>query len=253
MSKTARPDVAVIVVAAGSGQRLGHGIPKAKVALAGRPILEHALHGILAARIAQHVVVVLPAGDAELRDLCAATVTPATGAELIMVDGGSSRAESVQNALAQLGENTKSVLVHDAARALTPHAVFDRVLAELDAGAQAVIPAIAVVDTIKTVEPTPSGANHEIVTGTLERGSLRSVQTPQGFDLAALRAAHHQALSSGRGPESITDDAMLLESQGVPVHVVHGSDFSLKITTPLDLVTAEGLLQGPLAPRWTEG
>jgi 2-C-methyl-D-erythritol 4-phosphate cytidylyltransferase len=92
------------------------------------------------------------------------------------------------------------------------------------------------------------------VTGTAPREELRSVQTPQGFRLSTLHDAHRAASRFDEAQAAaVTDDAMLVELLGVPVHAVHGSTQSLKITTPLDLIIAEGLLEGPLGIRWVEG
>lgn len=262
------PSLAVIVVAAGSGQRLGFGIPKAAVPLSGESILLHALRGVAAAGVARQICVALPAGDRQLADICATFAAElarssagvrgtAAHPAVTTVDGGATRQDSVQSALAGLLEGTEKVLVHDAARALTPASVFRRVVDALKAGAVAVIPAIPVVDTIKMVTPTEGSAATmapEVVTGTAVRGQLRAVQTPQGFDVDTLLRAHATADDFDvETAASITDDAMLVEFLGLPVHVVVGSTQSLKITTPLDLVIAEGLLEGPLGARWSEG
>jgi 2-C-methyl-D-erythritol 4-phosphate cytidylyltransferase len=253
------PATAVIVVAAGSGQRLGYGMPKARVPLGGEPILMHALRGIVASGVADQVCVALPEGDGLLRELCDDFRTELVdgGPLLTLVDGGASRADSVRAAMAALESGTQAVLVHDAARALTPEAVFHRVVDALAAGAKAVIPVMPVVDTVKTVEPTTGDCTAiapEVVTGTAARETLRAVQTPQGFDLATLRRAHEAAAGFDPGQAAaVTDDAMLVELLGVPVHAVRGASQSLKITTPLDLIIAEGLLEGPLGARWVEG
>ncbi|MCB5273251.1 2-C-methyl-D-erythritol 4-phosphate cytidylyltransferase [Arthrobacter sp. SO5] len=267
-SASTTPVTAVIVVAAGSGQRLGYGMPKAKVPLGGDSILTHALRGVAAAGIARQICVAIPPGDEELRDLCEAFAQDLNterqrggdGGQfpvVTVVDGGATRAESVRAALAALLPDTVSVLVHDAARALTPEAVFHRVSHALAAGALAVIPVIPVVDTVKTVEATTgdgAAIAPELVTGTAARETLRAVQTPQGFELATLQRAHDAAASFDAGQAAaVTDDAMLVELLGVPVHAVRGASQSLKITTPLDLIIAEGLLEGPLGARWVEG
>ncbi|OFI38664.1 2-C-methyl-D-erythritol 4-phosphate cytidylyltransferase [Arthrobacter sp. SW1] len=250
---------AVVVVAAGSGQRLGYGMPKARVPLGGETILTHALRGVAAAGIARQVCVAVPEGDSELRALCEefAAENGPDGPLLSVVDGGATRSESVRAALEAVLEGTRWVLVHDAARALTPDRVFHRVADALAAGAKAVIPAMPVVDTVKTVVASEGGDAEiapELVTGTAPREELRAVQTPQGFDLETLLQAHDSAASSGDGhAAAITDDAMLVELLGTPVHVVKGASQSLKITTPLDLIIAEGLLEGPLGMRWVEG
>ena len=254
-----RPITAVILVAAGSGQRLGYGMPKAAVPLGGEPILLHALRGIVASGVASQVCVALPAGDDGLRQLCEDfRVELVDGGPLLTtVDGGATRADSVRSALAALEDGTEAVLVHDAARALTPESVFHRVAQALAAGALAVIPVIPVVDTVKTVAATEgrdADIAPELVTGTAPREELRAVQTPQGFNLETLRQAHQSALRFDEAQAAaVTDDAMLVELLGVPVHAVRGASQSLKITTPLDLIIAEGLLEGPLGVRWVEG
>lgn len=247
----ALPKVAVIIVAAGSGQRLGYGLPKAQVPLGGRTILEYALQGAVESGVADRICVAVPEGDTALRAICARFRSPVP---ISTVDGGTSRSESVRRALAGIGAGPGGVLVHDAARALTPPEVFRRVARALSGGAKAVVPAVAVVDTIKTA--APSGPDQhtiaaEKVSGTPDRSLLRAVQTPQGFDAAVLAEAHRNA--AGLDPDGITDDAMLLESLGQDVFLVHGSPLSLKITSPLDLVVAEALLAGQQPRRIMEG
>ncbi|MDP9889295.1 2-C-methyl-D-erythritol 4-phosphate cytidylyltransferase [Pseudarthrobacter enclensis] len=250
---------AVILVAAGSGQRLGYGMPKAAVPLGGEPILMHALRGIVASGIASQVCVALPAGDQGLRRLCDDFREELAdgGPLLTLVDGGSTRADSVRAGIAGLMEGIEAVLVHDAARALTPESVFHRVSDALAAGADAVIPVLPVVDTIKTVSTTAGDSTAvapEVVTGTARREELRAVQTPQGFTINTLLQAHQAAQAMDQEQAAaVTDDAMLVEVLGTPVYAVRGSTQSLKITTPLDLIFAEGLLEGPLGARWVEG
>lgn len=250
---------AVILVAAGSGQRLGYGMPKAAVPLGGEPILMHALRGIVASGIASQVCVALPAGDQGLRRLCDDFREELAdgGPLLTLVDGGSTRADSVRAGIAGLMEGIEAVLVHDAARALTPESVFHRVSDALAAGADAVIPVLPVVDTIKTVSTTAGDSTAvapEVVTGTARREELRAVQTPQGFAINTLLQAHQAAQAMDQEQAAaVTDDAMLVEVLGTPVYAVRGSTQSLKITTPLDLIFAEGLLEGPLGARWVEG
>lgn len=222
--------VGVVLVAAGAGQRLGHGMPKALVRCAGRTLLEHALAGVLASGIAHNVCVVVPPGDTELRATISAL--PQSRANITAVDGGADRPGSVRAGLAGLPEDVDIVLVHDAARALTPPAVFHAVVTAVAGGAAAVVPGIAVPDTIKVVEGG-------IVTATPRRTSLRAIQTPQGFDAATLRRAHSEAGSA----ENITDDAMLVESLGIPVTVTDGDPLAFKVTTPHDLMLAEALVR----------
>ncbi|GAA2868303.1 2-C-methyl-D-erythritol 4-phosphate cytidylyltransferase [Paenarthrobacter ilicis] len=254
-----RAVTAVIVVAAGSGERLGYGMPKAQVPLGGETILMHALRGVVASDVARQICVAVPQGDTILREQIAGFTVDLVdgGPEITVVDGGSSRADSVRAALAALEDGTQFVLVHDAARALAPERVFQRVSDALAAGAKAVIPVMPVVDTIKTVAATDAGDDSiapEVVTGTAPREQLRAVQTPQGFELDTLRRAHQAAGTfDHKQSAAVTDDAMLVELLGSPVHAVRGASQSLKITTPLDLIIAEGLLEGPLGMRWVEG
>lgn len=263
------PVMAAIVVAAGSGERLRYGIPKARVPLGEASILTHALRGVAAAGIVRQICVAVPGGDEAMAGICndfARELGADSGQPegtlanplVTVVDGGASRPESVRAALAAVLGGTDAVLVHDAARALTPENVFKRVAEALAAGATAVIPAVPVVDTIKTVTAASAAGDAavapEVVTGTAAREELRAVQTPQGFALKTLLAAHESAaLLDDAQAAAITDDAMLVESIGEPVYVVRGSTQSLKITTPLDLIIAEGLLEGPLGVRWVEG
>jgi len=216
--------VAAIVVAAGSGSRLGADVPKAFVRVAGRSLLEHAVAGLRAHPRVTSCVVVAPADLVDLaREL--------TG--LNVVAGGATRQESVDAGLRLLGPDPELVLVHDAARPFAPVAVIDRVLAALTAGADAAIPALPVTDTIKQVDEV----GH--VLSTVDRGALVAVQTPQGFRRAALVAAHANAARL-----DATDDAALVEASGGQVQVVRGDERSFKITVPLDLALAEVVARG---------
>lgn len=217
----------VVVVAAGAGTRLAAGRPKAFVELAGRTLLEHALEGVLAVDAVTEVVLVVPADHV---DRCAGLGTGAA-ARVHVVAGGSERTDSVSAGLAALPEEVDIVLVHDAARCLTPVAVFERVLAAVAAGATGAIPGVPVVDTIKTVDPSGT------ITGTPARDSLRAVQTPQAFDRRILTLAH-------RPGQTATDDAALVEALGHEVVVVDGDPRALKITTAEDIIRAQRLLDG---------
>lgn len=239
------PRIGVVLVAAGSGTRLGHGIPKALVEVAGTTLLEHALRAVFASGVATELVVVLPAGGEPLPESCE-QFARSGGIPLATAVGGASRNDSVQAGLAALGQ-VDHVLVHDAARCLTPAAVFGRVADALTTGAAAVVPGVPVADTIKFVDPVASTAagiaDAHAVTGTPDRSGLRAIQTPQGFDARALAAAHARraALSSAEAA-AITDDAGLMELAGHEVLVVPGAADAFKITTPLDLLLAEALV-----------
>lgn len=219
---------AAIVPAAGRGERLGPGAPKALRTLAGLPILVHAVRALASARSIDLVVVAAPEdGVDEARSMLAGIDTEA---EIVIVAGGETRQGSVARALLALPSDVDVVLVHDAARPLVPPDVVDRVASAVRGGHEAVIPTLGVVDTIKEVD---SG----LVIGTLDRSRLHAVQTPQGFSRAILQRAH--AASEGN---DATDDAGLVERMGVPVHVVAGDEEAFKITRPLDLVLAEAIL-----------
>ncbi|GAA2902943.1 2-C-methyl-D-erythritol 4-phosphate cytidylyltransferase [Actinoplanes cyaneus] len=224
----ARGDVAVVVPAAGAGLRLGPGAPKALRLLEGEPLLVHAVRRLAAAPSVRMIVVAAPRADVGAVQALLSPVAPVT-----VVPGGAERQESVAAALAVVPDEVPIVLVHDAARCLTPPSVTERVAAAVRSGADAVIPVLPVVDTIKEVSAD------EVVLGTVDRSVLRAVQTPQGFRAAVLRAAHEAAA------DSHTDDAGAVEKLGIPVRCVPGSDLALKITRPLDLALATHLLAMP--------
>ena len=216
-------ETVAVVPAAGSGHRLGAGIAKAFVDLDGRTMLEHAVDGLLGSGVIERVVVAVPADRV-------AETSSSLGDRATVVAGGPERADSVRLALSVVGD-PDFVLVHDAARALTPADQIRRVVAALRDGMRAVIPVLPVVDTIKAVDA------NGMVRGTPQRVGLRAVQTPQGFEAALLRRAY------GHAPvESATDDAALVENLGVPVHTVAGDAMAFKITTPLDLRLARAVL-----------
>jgi 2-C-methyl-D-erythritol 4-phosphate cytidylyltransferase len=156
-----------------------------------------------------------------------------------VVAGGAERQESVALALAAVPAEIEIVLVHDAARALTPPRLIESVAAAVRAGHPAVIPVLPVVDTIKQVGPGEAGGPGEVVLGTVDRSVLRSVQTPQGFRHDVLASVH------GSAAHAHTDDAGLVEKAGLPVTCVPGSELAMKITRPLDLILAEALLAVP--------
>ena len=214
--------VAAIVVAAGSGSRLGADLPKAFCVVRGRTLLEHALPAFTDHPGVRDVVVAAPPAHVER------AASLAGGAAVIA--GGASRQASVSCGLAALAADIDAVLVHDVARAFVPGPVIDRVLAALADGADAVIPARPVTDTVKRVDNT--GA----VVETIDRSTLWAVQTPQGFRRSVLVAAHQSA------PEdAATDDAGLVEARGGRVVVVEGADEAFKITRPWDLLVAEAV------------
>lgn len=217
-------ETVAIVSAAGSGERLGAGIPKAFVELCGQTMLERAVDGLLNSGVIDRVVVAVPA------DRIADTTALLAGRAHV-VAGGAERHDTVRLALDEIGD-PEFVVVHDAARPLTPADQICRVVAALRDGVRAVVPVLPVVDTIKAVDA--NGA----VLGTPERSGLRAVQTPQGFSTELLRRAYQRA-----GSVAVTDDASLVENLGTPVHTVTGDPMAFKVTTPLDLRLARAVLE----------
>ena len=212
---------AAIVAAAGSGERLGALTPKALVRLGGLTLLEHAVAAMDAAHLDLVVVTAPPDRVADF-----SAVVPAAR----VVAGGPTRQESVRLALAVLPADADVVLVHDAARALVPVDMVHRVLAAVRNGADAAVPVVQLADTVKQVSA------EGVVVRTVDRSSLRAVQTPQGFRRDVLERAH------AAGVEGATDDASLVEALGLTVTTVEGSAEALKVTTPFDLTVAETLL-----------
>ena len=222
------PVLGIVVVAAGSGTRLGATEPKAFAELRGVPILERALRGVFDSVEPAQVVVVAPASHLAGARTIAERVAGA--ASVTIVAGGSTRQESVAAGLAALTADIDTVLVHDAARALTPPGLIDRVARAVRETRGGVIPALPVTDTIKRV--AAGGA----VLGTVDRSDLVHVQTPQGFPRGELDAAYAAAT------EEYTDDAALFAAHGGAVRVVEGEARAFKITTPWDLRRAENVL-----------
>jgi 2-C-methyl-D-erythritol 4-phosphate cytidylyltransferase/2-C-methyl-D-erythritol 2,4-cyclodiphosphate synthase len=212
--------VTVIIPAGGSGVRLGASIPKALVELAGQTLIQRCVSGI--APIANQIIVAAPTGyEDKFREIL--------GDDILVVTGGVTRTDSVKAALAHA--TSDFILVHDAARSLASTDLAGRVIDALVTGESAVIPSLAVVDTIKNVDADG------YVQATPDRSLLRAVQTPQGFAADLLRKAHE----SGK---DATDDAGLVEALGVKVKVIDGEFQALKITTSEDLATAEKILLG---------
>ena len=278
--------VVAVLTAAGSGTRLGASGPKALVEIAGESLVRRAARGLLSAGVVRHVVVTAPAEYLDRFEAEVAGITEVAGLDGPGVSGtievvpGSpdSRQASVALGLAAAlaaHPDAAVVLVHDAARALTPPEVVRRVVAAVRAGHDAVVPALPVTDTVKQVTGPDRSRSHrsesghhetglyhstsssdrsgaqrgrgagvqiESVVGTPDRSRLRAVQTPQGFAAAALVAAHR--LGADRAADearSASDDAGLIEAAGGGVVVVEGDPLAMKVTTPVDLALAEVL------------
>mgnify|MGYP002744475890 FL=1 len=280
--------VVAVLTAAGSGTRLGASGPKALVEIAGESLVRRAARGLLSAGVIHHVVVTAPAEyldrfEAEVAEVVEIVGNggPGVSGTIEVVPGSpDSRQASVALGLAAAlaaHPDAAVVLVHDAARALTPPEVVRRVVAAVRAGHDAVVPALPVTDTVKQVTGPDRSRSHrsesghheagrcdlnlnsdsdrsgsqsargagvqiESVVGTPDRSRLRAVQTPQGFAAAALVAAHR--LGADRAADearSASDDAGLIEAAGGGVVVVEGDPLAMKVTTPVDLALADVL------------
>jgi len=215
-----------LLLAAGSGERLGAGAPKAFVDLGGHPMLRWSLEALAASAAIERIVLALPPGRLELAD-------DVRGTEVVAVGGGPSRSESVRAALAAGGPGDP-VLIHDAARPLVTSDLIETVLRDLEEpGADAAVLAAPVTDTIKRADTA------RVVVETLDRSGLWAIQTPQVFRRQALE----RALDTD--PDTLaaaTDDAWLVERTGGSVRIVPGPAENLKVTTTLDLRLAEQVL-----------
>jgi 2-C-methyl-D-erythritol 4-phosphate cytidylyltransferase len=201
-------------------------VPKAFFHLDGHTLVERAVSCLLESGVVDRVVVAVPAdrtGQAKL----------ILGRNATVVPGGANRGESVSRALAAVADTQQPnfVLVHDAARPLTPPELVVRVVEALRAGHSAVVPALPVSDTVKAVDA------NGVVLGTPQRDGLRAVQTPQGFATDLLLRAYQQAAAA-----DFTDDASLVEQIGGQVQVVDGDPLAFKITTRLDILLAQAIV-----------
>ncbi len=219
-----------VVPAAGSGERLAAGVPKAFFRLGGQTLVERAVAGLLESGVVDHAVVAVPPDRTDQAKL----ILGGLGGHVVVVAGGASRVESVRLALAAVSgaEQPEFVLVHDAARPLTPPALIVRVVEALRAGHSAVIPALPMPDTVKAVDA------NGVVLGTLERAGLRAVQTPQGFVTELLLGAYRRAAAGAE----FTDDAAMVENIGGQVQVVEGEPPAFKITNRLDFLLAQTIV-----------
>lgn len=278
--------VIAIIAAAGQGTRLRADKPKAFVELAGMSLLERSIKAMHAAELVDEIIIVA-APDmldeaAEVISRCevadptrvaaagfnvAAGDTGANGASgtnegrtIRLVPGRGERVDSVMAGLEAISVEPgvdPIVLVHDAARALTPASMIDRVARAVADGASGVVPVLPVVDTIKTVMETAGrdeGRSQVQITKTVDRSNVRAAQTPQGFRYSALFSANEMYFASAQadaeaGTRSFvpTDDASLLEWQGVPVACVDGDELAFKITTRKDLLLAQAFLADGVA------
>lgn len=258
--------VIAIIAAAGQGTRLRADKPKAFVELAGISLLERSISAMHATELVDEIIVVAaPDMLEEAADVISrcesADATRGAGADasdgrtIRLVPGRGERADSVMAGLEAISVEPgidPIVLVHDAARALTPASMIDRVARAVADGASGVVPVVPVVDTIKAVTETAGhgeARSQAQITKTVDRSNVRAAQTPQGFRYSALFSANEMYYASVQagaeaGTRSFvpTDDASLLEWQGVPVVCVDGDELAFKITTQKDLLLARAYL-----------
>ncbi|MEM1279708.1 MAG: 2-C-methyl-D-erythritol 4-phosphate cytidylyltransferase [Cyanobacteria bacterium P01_H01_bin.152] len=220
----------LLIPAAGVGRRMGSDRNKLLLALKGQPILAWTLQAAAASQSIEWLGLICQAVDKP--DLLAILDSLKLTKPVILVPGGSSRQESVYNGLQALPPTAEQVLIHDGARCLATPALFDRCAAALQT-CSGLIAAIPVKDTIKIVN------DHGMIEATPDRSRLWAAQTPQGFHVAPLKAAHDQGKAQNW---AVTDDAALFEKVGLPVKIVPGEETNLKVTTPEDLQIAEKVL-----------
>jgi 2-C-methyl-D-erythritol 4-phosphate cytidylyltransferase len=218
--------VSVVLLAAGSGRRMGGSKPKAFLTLGGRPLYRHALETFRAMREVRQIILVVPKG----------IKVPGS------IEGGSRRQDSVQKGLREVDPAADVVLIHDAARPfVTPETVRRVIQGALKH--EGAVPGVPVRDTLKRVE------KGDLIRATLDREGLWAVQTPQGFRKGVLEAAY----ASGHGLKDATDDAQIVERAGGRVAVVEGNSENCKITSKIDLKHAEDYLRQRRRPRTTRG
>jgi 2-C-methyl-D-erythritol 4-phosphate cytidylyltransferase len=236
--------VSVILPAAGLGTRMGRSVPekagtsrKQFMLLEGSPILLHTIRKFVSSPAVGEIVVALRAEEMEwVRDLLE---RESFGKPVRLVEGGDSRQESVENALATLGSGTELVAVHDAVRPFIEHSVLEKVFAEAEENGAAIV-GIVPVDTVKQI-------HRNKIRQTIPRERLILAQTPQVFRFDLLKQAFAKAREDGFAG---TDESSLVERlEQVEVSVVPGSDRNIKITKPSDMDLARLFLAEELAPR----
>lgn len=220
----------VLIPAAGMGRRMGSDRNKLLLTLQGLPIVAWTLKAAAAATTTRWIGIICQPADQP--DLKAILADLALTKPVVLIQGGTTRQESVYNGLQALPTEADKVLIHDGARCLATPGLFDRCAAALD-HCSGLIAAVPVKDTIKVVGPG------QIVQATPDRATLWAAQTPQGFHVAPLKTAHDRGRTEGW---TVTDDAALFEQCGLPVTIVPGEETNLKVTTPGDLTLAEMIL-----------
>ena len=214
-----KPRFAAVIVAAGTGERFGSDYPKQYLPLNGKSVLQYACNVFLSHSMIMQTVVVYNPDHLQYLEKCD---------NITFVEGGNSRMESVHKGLCALENvNPDYVLIHDGARPCVTSDLIDRVCQDLQSGKRAVIPALPVTDTLKSVET-------DKIKTSIDRSTLRAAQTPQGFDYGLLLDLYRTSTDT-----SLTDDSQLFEKGGLDVYVTQGEDTNIKITYPNDIRLAE--------------
>jgi 2-C-methyl-D-erythritol 4-phosphate cytidylyltransferase len=229
--------VHLLIPAAGMGRRMGSDRNKLLLTLRSQPLLAWTLRAAAAAREVSWIgIISQPADWIDLKEILGdlSLTKPVQ-----LIQGGTTRQESVYNGLQAMPGDAKQVLIHDGARCLATPELFDRCAVAIRSSTphspiKGLIAAIPVKDTIKVVDG--SG----LIQNTPDRSQLWAAQTPQAFDVQLLQQCHEKGLEQGW---EVTDDAALFEKCGLPVQIVEGEETNLKLTTPMDLAIAEFILQ----------
>jgi len=224
---------AVIIPAAGSGQRMDNKVKKPYITLQGLPLLAYTLRVFDDAQAIAQLIITVSPGDEEY---CRREVVERYGIKKMVsvVAGGDRRQDSVRNGLAAVGEEADLIMIHDGARPFVTVQMITDAL-EVTMRKRATTMAVPVKDTVTVVTK-----DTEVIERTLERDRLYLIQTPQTFERSLISEAHRRAFTEGFAG---TDDASLVERLGVPVSIIRGSYDNIKITTQEDLLFAEALLQ----------
>lgn len=219
-------EIGVIIVAGGSGQRMGCSLPKQFLMLGNLPILGHTINRMREALPASEIVVVLPEEHIELWRNLAARFDIATHK---VAAGGKERFYSVKNGIEALNPDVKTIAIHDGVRPLATKKLIIKLILEAEKQ-HAVIPVVAPADSFRITD----GNTSKII----NRAQLRMVHTPQVFNANVLRTAYEQPFCN-----SFTDDASVVEAAGYTITLIEGERSNIKITTPTDLVIAQALLE----------
>ncbi len=219
----------LLIASAGTGSRMGADKNKLLLEIMGKSVIAWTLEAANRSKYIDWVGII---GQESDRDFIL-PVVKSWNKEVCWIQGGSTRQESVQKGLDALPDEAEFVLIHDGARCLVEPTLFDFCSKELLEG-QAIIAGTPVTDTIKRVD------SERLITGTPDRASLWSAQTPQGFPVEQLKNAHKEALARGW---QVTDDAALFEKLGFPVKILESTPSNIKVTTPFDLAIAEAVIE----------